>query len=232
MSSLFQGPIDLLRQRRLEVGLPGDPPRTKPAWQLMLAGGLLGGALLLPALGVHLVLGYWQSQIAIQLEQLTSAPARLKVLDEQLKSVQAGAKSLDTSNQGLAKGLVNVSSGSALIANLIQLAPSGVELKEVSVVGPGLSLKGGGHDPDAFQRINALQLQLAYSPMFQPDSVKVLKVSRDGSRGGLAPGQLSFELSSGFKTLDPGAQLKQLQRLGAGGMARRLQILQAAGVLP
>jgi type IV pilus assembly protein PilN len=232
MSSLFHGPIDLLRQRRLEVGLPGDPPRTKPAWQLMLAGGLLGGALLLPALGVHLVLGYWQSQIAIQLEQLTSAPARLKVLEEQLKGVQAGAKSLETSNRGLANGLVNVSSGSALIANLIQLAPSGVELKEVSVVGPGLSLKGGGHDPDAFQRINALQLQLAYSPMFQPDSVKVLKVSRDGSRGGLAPGQLSFELSSGFKTLDPGAQLKQLQRLGASGMARRLQILQAAGVLP
>ena len=232
MSSLFHGPIDLLRQRRLEVGLPGDPPRTNPAWQLMLAGGLFGGALLLPALGVQLVLGYWESKVAIQLDQLNSSPARLKALDEQLKSVQAGAKSLETSNQGLANGLVNVSSGSALIANLIQLAPSGVELKEVSVVGPGLSLKGGGHDPDAFQRINALQLQLADSPMFQPDSVKVLKLSRDGSRGELAPGQLSFELSSGFKTLDPGAQLKQLQRLGASGMARRLQILQAAGVLP
>ena len=36
MTSLFQGPVDLLRQRRLAVGLPGDRSRTKPAWQLML----------------------------------------------------------------------------------------------------------------------------------------------------------------------------------------------------
>jgi type IV pilus assembly protein PilN len=232
MSSLFQGPVDLLRQRRLEVGLPGDPSRTKPAWQLMLVGGLLGGALLLPALGLQLVLGYLESQTAIQLDQLNGLPARVKALEEQLKGAQAGAKRLETSNQGLANGLVNVSSGSALIANLIQLVPSGVELKEASVVGPVLSLKGGANDPDAFRRINALQLQLAYSPMFQPDSVKVLKLSRDGTRVGLAPGQVSFELSSGFKTPDPGAQLKHLQSLGASGMAERLQILRAGGVLP
>jgi hypothetical protein len=50
-------------------------------------------------------------------------------------------------------------------------------------------------------------------------------------KAGVAPGQVSFELSSDFQTLDPGAQLKQLQRLGANGMARRLEILRAAGVL-
>jgi hypothetical protein len=92
-------------------------------------------------------------------------------------------------------------------------------------------LKGAVNDPGAFQRINALQLQMAYSPMFQPDSVKVLKVSREASKAGLAPGQVSFELASSFKTLDPVATLRQLQRLGASGMARRLEILQAAGVL-
>jgi type IV pilus assembly protein PilN len=232
MISLFHGPVDLLRQRRLEVGLPGDPPRTKPAWQLMLAGGLLGGALLLPALGVLLALGYWDSQVATQLEELNASPARVRALEEQLKGALAGTKTLETSNQGLTNGLVNVSSGSALVANLFQLVPSGVELKEVAVVGPVLSLKGGGKDPGAFERINALQLQLAYSPMFQRDSVKVLKVSREGTKAGLGPGQVSFELSSGFKQPDPLAQLKQLQRLGATGMARRLEILQAAGVLP
>jgi len=232
MSSLFHGPVDLLRQRRLEVGLPGEPSRTKPAWQLILAGGLLGGALLLPALGVQLALGYWHSQVATQLEELNASPARVRALEEQLKGALAGTKTLETSNQGLTNGLVNVSSGSALVANLFQLVPSGVELKEVAVVGPVLSLKGGGNDPGAFQRINALQLQLAYSPMFQPDSVKVLKVSREGTKAGLGPGQVSFELSSGFKQPDPLAQLKQLQRLGATGMARRLEILQAAGVLP
>jgi len=231
MSSLFHGPVDLLRQRRLEVGLPGDRSRTKPAWQLMLVGGLLGGALLLPAVGLQLALGYRDSKVAMQLKQLNSLPSRVHALEDQLKGAQAGAKTLEASNQGLANGLVNVSSGSALVANLFQLAPSGVELKEASVVGAVLSLKGGVNDPGAFQRVNALQLQMAYSPMFQPDSVKVLKVSRQLGKTVLAPGQVSFELVSAFKTLDPGAKLKQLQRLGASGMARRLEILQAAGVL-
>ena len=231
MSSLFHGPVDLLRQRRLEVGLPGDRSRTKPAWQLMLVGGLLGGALLLPAVGLQLALGQWDSQVAAQMAQLTALPTRVQALEGQLKGALAGAKTLEVSNQGLANGLVSVSSGSALVANLFQLVPSGVELKEASVVGPVFSLKGRGNDPAAFQRINALQLQMAYSPMFQPDSVKVLKVSREGGTAGVVPGQVSFELSSGFKPLDPGAQLKQLQRLGATGMARRLEILQAAGVL-
>jgi Tfp pilus assembly protein PilN len=152
-------------------------------------------------------------------------------MEDQLKGALAGAKTLEASNRGLANGLVNVSSGSALVTNLFQLAPAGVELQEASVVGPVLSLKGVANDPGAFQRINALQLQLAYSPMFQPDSVKVLKVSRQVGKAGLASGQVSFELASSFKTLDPVATLRQLQRLGASGMARRLEILQAAGVL-
>jgi type IV pilus assembly protein PilN len=231
MSSLFHGPVDLLRQRRLEVGLPSDRSRTKPAWQLMLVGSLMGGALLLPAVGLQLALAQWDSQVAVKMAQLTALPTRVQALEGQLKGAQAGAKTLEASNQGLANGLVTVSSGSALVANLFQLVPSGVELKEASVVGPVFSLKGGGNDPGAFQRINALQLQMAYSPMFQPDSIKVLKVSREAGTAGVAPGQVSFELSSSFRPLDPRAQLKQLQRLGANGMARRLEILQAAGVL-
>ncbi len=231
MTSLFHGPVDLLRQRRLESGLPADPSRTRPAWQLLLLGGVVGGVLLLPALGLQLALGYWQSQVGGELEHLISLPTRVKALEARFKGAQAGAKALETSNQGLAKGLVAVSSGSALVANLFQLAPNGVELKEATVAGPALALKGAALDPGGFQRINALQLQVAYSPMFQPDSVKVLKVSRGDGKPDLLLSKVGFELGSSFKTLDPEGQLKQLQRLGATGMARRLQVLQTAGVL-
>ena len=232
MSSPFHGPFDLLRQRRLELGLPGDPPKIKPAWQLLLLGGLIGGGLFLPALGLQLALAYWDSLAETEMANLVALPIKIKTLEGQLKGAQAGTKTIEASNQGLAKGLVAVASGSALVANLFQLAPGGVELKEASVVGSALTLKGDANDPGAFQRINALQLQMAYSPMFQPDTVKVLKISREASPSGSSQGQVSFELTGGFKTLDPQAQLKQLQRLGAHGMARRLQILQNAGVLP
>ena len=231
MTSLFHGPVDLLRQRRLEVGLPGDPPRTKPAWQLLLLGGGLGAGLLVPAVAMVVALVVWDSLLQKDLSRLNGMPAQVKTLEQQIKGSQDQIKQLQTSNQGLAKGLIGVSSGSALISNLFQLSPAGVELKEVSVVGPTLSLKGGARDPDAFKRINALQLQMVYSPMFLPDSVKVLKVTREGGSPAGAFGQVGFELTGGFKTLAPVAQLKQLQRLGAKGMARRLEILQAAGVL-
>jgi type IV pilus assembly protein PilN len=231
MTSLFHGPVDLLRQRRLEVGLPGEPPRTKPAWQLLLLGGGLGAGLFLPSVALVFALGLWDSFLQKDLLRLNGMPAQVKALERQLKGSQARVKQLETSNQGLARGLIGVSSGSAVISNLFQLSPAGVELKEVSVVGPALSLKGGASDPDAFKRINALQLQMAYSPMFQPDSVKVLKVTREGDEDLEAPSQVAFDLAGSFQILTPVAQLKQLQRLGATGMARRLEILQAAGVL-
>lgn len=231
MTSLFHGPVDLLRQRRLEVGLPGDPPRTKPAWQLLLLGGGLGAGLFLPSVALVFALGFWDSLLQKDLLRLNGMPAQVKALEQQLKGSQGQVKQLEASNQGLADGLIKVSSGSALITNLFQLSPAGLELREVVVLGDALTLKGAANDPDAFKRINALQLQMAYSPMFQPDSVKVRKVSRKDAKGGLAPGQVSFELGSGFQKLDPVAQLRQLQRLGASGMARRLEILQAAGVL-
>ena len=70
MSSLFQAPVDLLRQRRIEVGLPGDPAKGQKAWRLMLLGGLLGGGMFLPALGLQLALGFWDSQVETQLAEV------------------------------------------------------------------------------------------------------------------------------------------------------------------
>ena len=230
MTTVFHGPIDLLRQRRVELGLPADPPRIQPAWRLILVGSLIGVAMVVPALGLQLVLDVWYGQVHRDLLKVIAIPPFVKQLDGKLQNALVGAKKLEASNQGLAKGLVTVSSGSALLTNLFQLAPSGLELKDATVSGTTLSLKGGVEDPGALRRINALQLQLAYSPMFQPGSIKVIKISRDGAAGATS-GNLGFDLSAAFQALDSNAQLQQLQRLGSTGMARRLQILRASEVL-
>jgi type IV pilus assembly protein PilN len=43
---------------------------------------------------------------------------------------------------------------------------------------------------------------------------------------------LAFELSVPFAPLDPPRQLELLGQLGSEGMARRLQLLRAEGLLP
>jgi len=99
------------------------------------------------------------------------------------------------------------------------------------VQGMGLSLSGLAADPQAFRRVNALSLSLGRSPLFQPGSIKVVKLSRDGMEA--KPGEpVAWQLKAGFATLAAAQQLRLLQQLGADGMARRLQILQRAGLLP
>jgi type IV pilus assembly protein PilN len=77
--------------------------------------------------------------------------------------------------------------------------------------------------------VNALTLLLAESPLFEAKGVKVVKLSRDAAKPA-AP--VEWDLTAAFATLPPNQQVRLLQELGADGLARRLQILERAGVLP
>ena len=47
MSGRFRAPVDLLRERRIELGLPAQPAPFVPARLLVRQGALLGGAVIL-----------------------------------------------------------------------------------------------------------------------------------------------------------------------------------------
>jgi type IV pilus assembly protein PilN len=128
----------------------------------------------------------------------------------------------------LAKGLVGVSSGSALLAQLSAVTPAGVQLTEVRSQNNGLLLKGVAVDPQAFRRVNGLSLLLSQSPLFDAESVQVVKLQRDGASGG----PVDWELSARFAALAPDQQLAVLQALQADGLVQRLRLLQSKGVLP
>ena len=91
-------------------------------------------------------------------------------------------------------------------------------------------------DPKAFSRINALQLSMASSPLLVPDSLQIKQVNRPNSSSqnanhNKAAPFVTFEISGGIAQLPPQRQLLLLQQLGAEGMARRLQRVQAEGLL-
>jgi type IV pilus assembly protein PilN len=65
--------------------------------------------------------------------------------------------------------------------------------------------------------------------MFEGKGVKVIRLSRDVAKAG-AP--LEWDLTAAFATVPAARQVQLLQSLGAEGLAKRLQILERAGVLP
>jgi type IV pilus assembly protein PilN len=235
---------DLLRQRRLERGLPAQAPALPPARRLLQQGGALGLSLVVVVLVPWLLLLWWGQQRALGLAQLRSVPASLQSLEGRLRLERSQIKQLEGRNAALARGLVAATSGSALLTQLAALTPEGVQLSELSVSGESLSLKGLAVDPGAFARVNALGLLLAESPLIEAAAVKVVKLSRESPAAPAAaagsrpqpqpqpPAPVRWELAVGLARLSPARQRSVLQQLGAEGLARRLQTLASLGLLP
>jgi type IV pilus assembly protein PilN len=231
--------VDLLQETR------GDQPGQAALatdWRPSLRRGAAIGAALVAALGV-VAAGLAAIQVGHQaeIERLLPVQALADGLLARLQGERRRLGLLQRGNQALVDGLVAVRSGSALLEDLRRRTPTGVQLTEVRVESALLHLKGRATDPQAFARINALQLGLQASPLFQPQGVLLVKASRDEAPSGSGTGTgagvtwrqpVVFELTAAFADRPALLDGHQLRALGADGMAQRLQLLQRAGVLP
>ncbi|MEA5424659.1 PilN domain-containing protein [Synechococcus sp. CCY9201] len=226
-------PPDLLRERRQELGIPELPDRITSTDQLLLRGALIGGGLVLLVVATAGFLFLRQQLVRSELDRLTAVQAEVEVLEGQVKARQAEVDKVTGVNRELAKGLVGVRSGSTVLRELQLRTPDGVQISQMQVEGDTLRLKGQARDPQAFSRINVLQLELKRSPLFQPEGVALSRAFREEKdpRSTL-PSVVSFEMSAPFSELPPTREMVLLKRLGAEGMARRYQLLQKEGLLP
>jgi type IV pilus assembly protein PilN len=235
MTSSLSG-LDLLRERRIELGLPADPPRPAHPRRLLLIGGAVGGGLVAAAVGLSLLLRWQQQMLSNELQRLAPVQSQVDGLEAQLKGEQATTEAIRKGNLQLAEGLVAVRSGTALMTDLSQRTSTGLQLTALKVNRDDLELKGRSTDPGAFERINALVLRLKASSLLDPAAVKLGRAKRAASETGPKAGPsplVTFELTAGFREpLTGSAQLRLLQGLGADGMARRLELLQRQGLLP
>lgn len=230
-------PTDLLRERRIELGLPPDLPRPPEARRLLLIGAAIGGGLLTLSLLLALVLKVQQQLLAGELQRLAPVRGQVEQLEQQMTQTNAAMGRVRKGNETLVKGLVAVRSGSALMTDLVRRTPQNLQLTAVKVSKADLQIKGRTADPGAFERINALALRLKESPMIAPEKVTLIRAVRDdkdaaAKRDGPAGGFVDFELTAGFReNLSSAEQLALLQRLGSTGMSQRLQLLQREGLL-
>lgn len=236
MSPALPG-LDLLRERRLELGLPAEVPRPPDPRRLLLIGSAIGGGIVLATVAAALPLKLQGLFLEQELARLAAVRGQVETLEAELAADQASQERKRKGNEELVAGLVAVRSGSALLTDLSGRTPAELQLTSLKVGKDDLQLKGRSADPGAFERINALLLRLKTSPLFDPTSVtlgRAIRNDTDPSKAGKGSGSglVEFEISAGFSPpLSSSAQLKQMQELGAGGMARRLELLQKEGLL-
>ena len=228
MSRQQQRLPDLLRERRLELGLPQDSPQLVPKGPLLLRGALLGGAAVGVALAFVVGLGWIEAAQKRELETLLPFERQVRSLEGQIKTNKGKLSSLKRDTLQIAEQLVAVPAGSPLLEQLRRVTPAGIQLEDVSVQNDLIKISGKaavGTAPGPLERINALAITLARLPISQADGVKVLKLTREDGDSPV----VNFSLDWG---LDPKARpsIKQLEALGADGLAERYRLLEQQGV--
>ena len=216
---------DLLRDRRLELGLPPTPPPLRPARGLVLLGSGIGLVLVLVVASFQWLAQVRERTLQGQVDRMATVEQRARRLNSKLKSVTARSNALDKDTRQIVSQLVAVRSGSAFLEQLRRVTPQGVQLRSVSVDASGttLTLEGVAQSPEAFERLNAFGLNLEDLPAVPAGGAVVQRATADEA------GLLQFTVKVSLD-LEVAPTAEQLTDLGADGLARRYQLLKQRGM--
>ena len=229
--------FDLLREKRQELNLPEPAEASIQGRRLLLQGVVIGAALVGVSLGVAVLVFLRALMVSSAIEALDTVEAEVHLFETQLNASRAKLNGVTKANQDLVKGLLAVRSGSAVLLDLQMRVPEEIQLTSAAEEGSGYRLKGLSRDPQAFARINALQLQLKRSPLLDPNSITLVKASREAAVASTPQAQsvvapVNFEIQVNFRpAISPRAEKQILTQLGSEGLVRRLDLLQREGLL-
>ena len=205
--------FDLLREKRQELNLPEPADASIQGRRWLVQGVVIGAALVGVSLVVAVLVFLRALMVSSAIEGLGTVEAEVQLFETQLNASRTKLNGVTKANQDLVKGLLSVRSGS------------------------GYRLKGLSRDPQAFARINALQLQLKRSPLLDPNAITLVKASREVGAASTPQAQavvapVNFEIQVNFRPpISPLAEKQILTQLGSEGLVRRLDLLQKEGLL-
>ena len=218
--------LDLLRQRRERFGL--DRLKVIPVRELLWRGGLIGAVVPLVLLLVVLFLVVQDRQLAQRQRRLEPIAAEHDRVDQALIEATQMLEQSRSTNSAIAKAMADVRSSSAVLAEVRQLVPDAIALDRLAVQGNDLEISGSAEQPNGLRLVNALLLRLSASGFFAPERVELLKADVVDQA---EQSQLRFSLSAGFAADAALAIRTSLPRLGAEGMARRMEVLVREGLV-
>ena len=214
-------PLDLLRPRRLELGLPVDPPPLRSLARLVLPSGIAGLALVVVVLGVQISKQMREQALQAELAGLQPLEQQIKRWRSRLKSTEGRLKTVETDTARIASQLVSIRSGSAFLEQLKRTTPSELRLQTVTVQASTVRFQGlaqANASSDGLQRINAFMLNLNDLPAVPEEGAQLQRANRESEQ------VVGFSLDV---RVDPAVKptAEQLIELGSVGMARRLMLL-------
>lgn len=228
MRERAEAPVDLLRERRIELGLPAQPAPFVSARILLRRGALLGGAFLLVSFAVTAALSWKGQQQQQQLELLEPVAQRVTAAEAQLRRLRTNTAAVNKKTDVFAQQLVAFRGGSPLLEQLRRITPEGIQLQELLVGEAQIKLLGRvqiGKTPGPLERINALVLSLSQMPITREQGVKVIKITREDGDDPAVTFSVEWALNPKVRL-----SLVQLQDLEAIGLAYRYRLLKQRGV--
>ena len=228
MRERAEAPVDLLRERRIELGLPAQPAPFVPARLLLRRGALLGGAFLLVSCAVTAALSWKGQQQQQQLKLLEPVAQRVTAAEAQLRRLKTKTTAVNKKTDVFAQQLVAFRGGSPLLEQLRRITPEGIQLQELLVGEAQIKLLGRvqiGKTPGPLERINALVLSLSQLPITREQGVKVIKITREDGDDPAVTFSVDWALNPKVRL-----SLIQLQDLEAIGLAYRYRLLKQRGV--
>ena len=222
-SSRQLGLPDWLRDYRLELGLPKEPVVHQPLHLLLLRGGLVGLGLISLPLAMLLFLQNRQAQLEVEVLELAPVEARVGDAEARLNTMAQKRAALNQQTNQIASQLVALRAGSALLEQIREVTPQGVRLLSVAALPAKLIIKGEAEGSDAFERINALALNLEAQDELRVDGTSIVKATANDN------GRVDFSLES---VIDSSVRStpERLRDLGAEGLARRYELLREQGI--
>ena len=214
---------DLLQQRRLELGLPPEPVSHEALPQLLLKGAVLGLVLFLTPFALLLFSENQKGRLEAEILKLAPVEKRVGDAQTRLKTMATERAALNQQTNRIAAQLVALRSGSALLEQMRRVTPQGVRLLSVAALPSKLLIKGEAEGSDAFERINALALNLESQEEQLVDGTSILKATANNN--GLIDFSLEAVIDSSVR-----ATPQRLRELGSEGLARRYELLRAQGI--
>jgi len=217
--------LDLLRQRRLELGLTANPPPLLSLQRLILPSAALGIVLVGIVVSLHALALKREAALQRQLGRWQPMELEMNQLKARLKRTDERAKTLESTTAGIAARLVSIRSGSAFLEQLRRSTPEAVRLQSVEVQPAQVRLKGVAQSLGSIKglrEINALMLNFEALPGV-PEAGASLRLAK-AEQERLLSFNLDVQIDPAVKTTTD-----QLVDLGAIGLARRLLLLRQLG---
>ena len=236
--------LDLLRRRRQQLGLVA--PKSINSKQLLLRGSAIGGGFFVFILLICLALLLFRQSLMHRERELQPDVATYERYKKEVLTTHQIDQQLKNANRELAIAIAGLRSGSALLTEISRLVPRQVQLIKLQVNASSIKLSATSPQPLGLKRANVLQLLLEESPFFASQAVVLVNAIETisptlGGSGRLSGSTttsekednlyLAFDIKADFSSDLVKLNRIHLERLGALGLARRVQLLEKEGLL-